>query len=87
MCAGTVEVADVEGSAKGAGGWFSVSRARAVYDHPFHAQSDEALILDFANPERGAGSRLAVELSADSARELVRIIERALEAGQAQHRG
>ena len=86
MCAGTVEVAAVEGSAKGAAGWFPLTRARAVYDHPFHAQSDEALILDFANPDQGAGARLAVELSADSARELVRIIERALDVGEAQHR-
>ena len=85
MCAGTVEVAEVSGSAKGAGGWFPLQRAQAVYDHAFHAQMEEALVLEFVNPSRGAGARVSVELSAASARSLMRIIEAALEDGERRH--
>ena len=85
MCAGTVELAAIEGSGKGAQGWFPLRRAQAVYDHPYHAQMGDALILDFTNPERGPGARISVELSAVSARSLVRLIEDALEAGERQH--
>lgn len=85
MCAGIVEQAEISGSAKGAGGWFPVSRARAVYDHPFHAQADNALIIDFVNPQMGPGARVSIELSPDSATTLVGLIESALLAGEAQH--
>lgn len=85
MCAGSVELAAIEGSGKGPRGWFPVRRAQAVYDHPSHAQMGEALILDFTNPEQGPGARISVELSAVSARSLVRLIEDALEAGERNH--
>ncbi len=78
MCNGRVELAEVNGSAKGAQGWFPVHRAQVSYDHPFHAQMDEAILIDFDNPDRGASARLSVELSADSARALVKVIEDAL---------
>ena len=85
MCAGTVEIVDVEGSGKNGSGWFPIHRARAVYDHAFHAPTEDALILDFVNPDRGPSARISVELSADSAKNLVKIIERALKKGEAQH--
>ncbi len=85
MCSGNLYAAGVSGSAKGAQGWFPVQRAQVVYDHPFHAQLEEALIIDFVNPERGPGARLSVELSADSARDLVRVIEDALRQGDHSH--
>ena len=85
MCAGKVEVAEIKGSGKGGRGWFPVRRAQVVYDHPFHAQLEEALIVDFVNPEDGPGARLSVELSAESARSLVQLIQAALEAAEHQH--
>ncbi len=87
MCAGTVEVDSISGSAKGARGWFTLSQAQVVYDHPFHAQSEEALIMDFVDPSRGPGGRVSVELSADSARSLVAMIGTALETGEHSHHG
>ena len=42
-------------------------------------------MIDFVNPEQGPSARVAVELSPDSARELVRSIMAALEAGEDQH--
>jgi hypothetical protein len=50
------------------------------FDHPFHAPLEHALNIDFVDRDRGPGARVAVELSAESARELVRCIEAALDA-------
>jgi hypothetical protein len=54
--------------------------ATVYLDHPYHAPYEHTLNIDFANEELGPESRLAVELSAESARELVRCIEAALTA-------
>jgi hypothetical protein len=70
------------GSAKGGRGWVPLQRAQVVYDHPFHAQMDEALIIDFLNAEREPGARVSIELSVESARGLVRMIEAALPHGE-----
>ncbi|MBM3933077.1 MAG: hypothetical protein FJ319_02045 [SAR202 cluster bacterium] len=85
MCAGTIEIAAMAGSAKGANGWFHLAQAQVVSDHPYHAQMDEALIIDFTNPERGASARVSVELSAESARALIKAIEAALSDGELRH--
>ncbi len=81
MCAGHVHTTSLTGSAKGGEGWFPLQRAQVVSDHPFHAQMDEAVLIDFLNPERGVSSRVSVELSADSARALVDAIQAALAEG------
>ncbi|MEX1083464.1 MAG: DUF6295 family protein [Xanthobacteraceae bacterium] len=52
--------------------------------HP-HAPLDHALNIDFVSEADGARERVAVELSASSARELIRKIEAALAAGEAAH--
>jgi hypothetical protein len=83
MCSYLTVSADLAGSAKGPDGWFSVTSASVYFDHPFHAPFDHSLNIDFADPAAGPGARVAVELSADSARELVRCIEAALEAAGA----
>jgi len=80
MCSYLTVPAEVNGSAKGPDGWFSVTSASVYFDHPYHAPFEHALNIDFVAPDRGPGARVAVELSADSARELVRCIEAALEA-------
>jgi hypothetical protein len=85
MCAGHVETAEVTGSAKGADGWFPLERVHTVYDHSFHAQTEESLIIDFVNPDRGPGARVSVELSADSAGRLIQAIQDALEDGERRH--
>ena len=85
MCAGSIEIGELAGSAKGVHGWFPLAQAQVVYDHPYKAQMDEALIIDFTNPQRGPGQRVSVELSPDSARSLVQLIEAALLQGSKQH--
>jgi hypothetical protein len=81
MCSYVTEKTPVEGSAKGPDGWFGLSHAVAYLDHPYHTPLEHTLNIDFIDEARGAGARVAVELSAGSARALVRCIEAALAAG------
>lgn len=85
MCAGNVEIVEIEGSGKGSQGWFDLSRAQVVYDHPFHAQMEESLIIDLVNPKRGPSARISVELSPDSARRLVEVVQTALASSEHAH--
>ena len=66
-------------------GWMSVDTANVYYDHPAHAPLDHALGIDFVNEAAGGRERVAVELSAESARELIKQIEAALANGEREH--
>ena len=85
MCTWITERARVMGSGKGAQGWFSITDATVYFDHPYHAPLDHALAINFVNEEMGPSARVAVELSAESARELIRAMQAALDAGETQH--
>ena len=74
MCTMIVQQAAVEGSGKGAGGWFAVRQASVSYDHPYHVAQEHALNLDFVDMAQGPGARVAVELDAASARALAQTI-------------
>jgi hypothetical protein len=75
----------ISGSAKGPGSrWFAVEDAVVYFDHPVHAMADHTLNVDFAIPAAGEGARVAVELTAASARALVDAIEAALESAPAE---
>jgi hypothetical protein len=78
MCTYSTERIPVQGSAKGAQGWFSPTTASVYYDHPVHAQAAHSLNIDFLAPEAGPGARVALELTAQTARSLVAAIEAAL---------
>ena len=85
MCTYITEKAKIYGSAKGANGWVKVDAANVYFDHPYHAQLDHALGIDFVNEAAGSTDRVAVELIAESARRLVEKINAALESGEAAH--
>lgn len=85
MCSYIVEKAKLLGSAKGPNGWMRIDTANVYYDHPFHAPLDHALGIDFINEAEGGRERVAVELSAQSARELVERILAALASGEVEH--
>jgi hypothetical protein len=81
MCTYATMQADIAGSAKGPGGpWFHVTDATVYFDHPVHAMAEHTLNIDLADPAKGPTARVAVELTAASARELVLAIEAALAA-------
>jgi hypothetical protein len=85
MCSYIVEKAALFGSAKGANGWMRIDTANVYFDHPYHTPLDHALAIDFVNEAEGARERVAVELSAESARALVEKILAALATGETAH--
>ena len=80
MCTYQTETIALRGSGKGRDGWFTLTDASVYVDHPVHLPAGHALLIDFLNPGRGPGARVAVELDADSARALARSILASLDA-------
>ncbi len=78
MCTYLTEKVDVVGSGKGSAGWFTLSEASVYFDHPVHAPAEHTLNIDFLNPGNGPSARVAVELSAESARALAEAIQATL---------
>jgi hypothetical protein len=78
-----VEKIQVDGSGKGKDGWFDLKQANVSFDHPFNAPFEHALNIDFVNESMGPAARVAVELSEQAARELVKAILDVLEQAEA----
>ena len=78
MCTSVVEIVQAEGAGVSEGGWFPVTRAAVSYDHPHHALLEDAITIDFVNDRLGPGARAAVEITLESARGLVRALERVI---------
>ena len=83
MCTMIVEQAKIDGSGKGSSGWFKLEKANVSFDHPFHAPFEHALNIDFVNESQGVSARVAVELSEQAARELVKTILAVLDEAEA----
>ena len=83
MCSYLTSVTPLAGSAKGAKGWFTVTSAMAYFDHPYHRPETHTINIDLVNLAEGPEARVAIELTADSARALVACIQAALDAGSA----
>ncbi len=82
MCTAIIEKADISGSGKGTAGWFKVNKVNVSYDHPYHASYEHTLNLDFVNEGEGPSARVAVELSAESARQMIKAIQEALDRAE-----
>jgi hypothetical protein len=79
MCTYATVHTEIEGSAKGPDSkWFRLTNGTVYFDHPVHAMAEHTLNIDLADPSKGPSARVAVELTAASARELVAAIEEAL---------
>jgi hypothetical protein len=87
MCTYATVNTRLEGSAKGPdSSWFRLTDGTIYFDHPVHAMAEHTLNIDFSAPAKGPGARVAVELTAASARELVAAIEAALASAPAELR-
>ena len=85
MCTYATVQTPMTGSAKGPNGrWFAVTDATVYFDHPVHAMAEHTLNIDFAAPAKGPSARVAVELTAASARELMTAIQAALDSAPAE---
>lgn len=83
MCTMIVQRVGIDGSGKGAGGWFPLRQANVSFDHPFNAPLEHALNIDFVNEAHGPAARVAVELSLEAARNLVATIQAVLKRAEA----
>ena len=80
MCTySTEKIATRDSSGKGPSGWFPLSTATVYYDHPVHAPDEHTVNIDFLAPERGPGARVAVELSVETATELLAALQTTLQ--------
>jgi hypothetical protein len=78
MCTYITEKIEIDGSGKGAEGWFPVTDATVYVDHPQHAPYVHTLNIDFLNPSVGPSARVAVELTEEAALGLIDAIRAAL---------
>jgi Family of unknown function (DUF6295) len=83
MCTYLTENIPAAGSGKGANGWFRLSEVSVYLDHPVHAMADHTLNIDFRDPSQGPSARVAVELTAETARALAAAISATLAAAPA----
>jgi hypothetical protein len=85
MCTyATVHLA-VDGSAKGPNGdWLRVTNGTVYFDHPVHAMAEHTLNIDLSDPSKGPSARIAMELTAASAQQLVEAIQAALASAPAE---
>ena len=83
MCTSIVEIVGADGAGKGDNGeWFKLTHTVVSYDHPHHALLEEAITIDFVNAALPPGTRVAVELTLESAKELSGALTRAIAAAE-----
>ena len=78
MCTMIAHQVKIQGRGKNGPEWFEVREANVSYDHPYDLPLEHALNIDFVNEALGPGARVAVELSVEAARELVKTVEAVL---------
>jgi hypothetical protein len=85
MCTYATVSIPLTASAKGPGGsWFRATDATVYFDHPVHAMAGHTLNIDVAAPANGPGQRVALEITAESAKALVAAIQEALASAPAE---
>jgi hypothetical protein len=87
MCTSIVEIVSASGAGKSGDGWFDLTHSVVSYDHPHHAVLEEAITIDFVNSALGPGTRVAVELTLDSAKELAGALTRAIAQAEIEESG
>jgi len=76
-----VEKTNIQGSGKGNKGWFKLSQANVFFDHPTHLHMDYAINIDFIDATQEESKRIAIELTPDSAKNLIDTILESLKKG------
>ena len=87
MCTSVVEICRAEGAGTSESGWFPVTQAVVSYDHPHHALLEDAITIDFVNPDLGPGARAAIEITLESAKEVAAALARAIAGAEEMERG
>jgi len=82
MCTSIVEIVAAEGMAKRGDAWFPLTRAVVAYDHARHAPLADVITLDFINTSLEPGARAGIELTLESAKDLLAALDRAITAAE-----
>jgi Family of unknown function (DUF6295) len=82
MCTSIVEIVKADGMAKRDDQWFPLTQAVVAYDHARHAPQADVITLDFLNAGLEPGARAGVELTLESAKELLAALDRAITAAE-----
>ena len=75
MCTMIAKQCGIVGSGKSGAGWIKLDQLSVSYDHPYDMPLEYALNIDFTSQAGGPGARMAVELDAASARQLLELIQ------------
>jgi len=79
MCTSITHQAKIYGRGKQGEEWIDLKECNVSYDHPYGMPLEHALNIDFVDESKGPGARVAVELSVEAARQLVKTIEAVLD--------
>ena len=82
MCTSIIEIARAEGMAKRGDEWFPLSHAVIAYDHARHAPFGDVITLDFVNAGLEPGARAGIELTLETAKEVLAALDRAISAAE-----
>ncbi len=84
MCSYDTTKIELVGSAKRESGWTGIEGANLYYACPFHSALDHAMSIDFTVKDRPR-ERIALELSAESAKALAHAILAVLDKEVAEY--
>ncbi|WP_454916808.1 DUF6295 family protein [Xanthobacter sediminis] len=86
MCTSIVEIIGADGMAKRGDEWFALTHAVVAYDHARHAPHADVMTLDFINTGLEPGARAGIELTLESAKQLLAALDRAITAAEFEER-
>ena len=81
MCTMITEKALMSGTGKGPKGWFKLQEANVSFDHPTHLHMDYSINIDFMEEVQENNKRIAIELTPESAKNLIDTISESLKKG------
>ena len=82
MCTMISEKAKITGSGKYENRWIPINSCDVYFDHPDHVDCEHAIMLSFSNQNDPINSRISLEITPDSAKDLIDKINSALAKGQ-----
>ena len=81
MCTMISEKVDVKGSGKKTNNWIPLDSCDIYYDHSTYVDCEHSITLSFKNEMNPIDSRITVEITPESAKDIINKINAALEKG------
>lgn len=81
MCTMISEKAVVKGSGKKTNNWIPLDSCDIYYDHSTYVDCEHSITLSFKNEMNPIDSRITVEITPESAKDIINKINAALEKG------